>query len=673
MPARSESLRVGIYENPPKIFRNEEGRPAGFWPALTNGILRDLGYDVAWVDCVWSRCLELLAAGKLDIMPDVAHSEQRAALFRMVNHPVLYAWSSILVRDSASVGSLEDLKGLRVAVVEDSIQADVLAELLASDPGSRPIVEVTSMEETARSLSAGEADAAIVNSFFARAYRDRGDIHVATIPFDVSTLHFALSPDAPPGLRAALNLAIYQQQITPDSAFNRAQQRWISQQAAMLPEWFLTAVAAATVLILISLGMIVALRRTVRIRTASLRDTVSSLQSEIAQREHAEAKMLEAQRVEALGRLVGGVAHDFNNMLAVIVGNLEMLSDEIRAGKASRLLDDAITAAERAASLTRQLLSFGRRASLQPEVVDLNATLLNVDSIMRRVLPETIRVDSVRADGLWKTCLDVAQFESALLNLALNARDAMPEGGRLTIETANKCLASDSVEAREADIAPGRYILVRVSDTGVGMTDEVRTKAIEPFFTTKPVGQGSGMGLAMVFGFMKQSGGGLRLLSEAGNGLTVDLYFPATDDDLTAIAPVRESRMGTAASEHILLVEDDDQVRNVIAQQLASLGYGVTAVDNAQAALDRLVPGCGIDLLLTDIVMPGSMQGPGLGRIARDRFPRLPVIFMSGYPQLDAAHGGDLRPDDMLLMKPLKTVELEKALKSKLAAAHSTG
>lgn len=667
VPGHAETVRVGIYENAPKIFRDAKGEPSGFWPELTLAILQDLGHQVVWVDCQWAECLELLELGEIDIMPDMAHSEERDARFKLVDHPALYAWSSILVGDSVSVNTIEDLNGLRIAVVEDSIQGEVLLDRLRTDFDQARVIEVGSMDETVQQLSSGKADAAIVNSFFARQPRRREDIHVAPIPFDVSTLHFALSPQSADLLLEALNLAIYEQQTTPGSAFRNAERRWITQQAPALPEWFHTAVAAVIVVLLLSFGMIVALRRTVRLRTARLEDSVTSLKAEIAQRKNAEAKVIEAQRIEALGRLVGGVAHDFNNMLAVIMGNLDMLRDEIRNARAFRLLEDAIRASERGASLTKQLLSFGRRASLKPEVLDISATMPDVHRIVSRVLPESIQVENDQAEGTLKTCVDPAQFESALLNLALNARDAMPNGGRLTIRTTARRLDSDSIEVLEADLVPGRYVVVSVSDTGHGMHPEVREKAVEPFFTTKEVGAGSGMGLAMVHGFMKQSNGGLRILTEPGAGTTVELYFKQTDIQSSAPS-AQEAAPQTTASGRILMVEDDEYVRNTLLMQLENMGYQVTAVENGQAALERLTSGLEFDLLLTDVVMPGPLQGPGLADRVRERFPDLPVILMSGYAELEDAGGSGPRRDYLLLPKPVRAKDLREVLASKLAA-----
>lgn len=666
--ASAEPLRVGMYQNPPKIFKDDQGRPAGFWPELIDGVFDELGHEAVWVDCEWAGCLELLEAGEIDVMPDVAYSAERAQRFAFADHPVLYSWSTILLAGDISVDVLEDLTRLRVAVVENSIQARNLAAMISNAGVEARLVETATMEDAARALTLGEADAALVNSFFARRQLDRPEIRAASIPFGVSTLHLALSPQMPASLSETLNIAIYQQQIDPASAFSAAQQRWINDVEPTPPPWLWRTLIFGSALIVLSIILNFALRHLVRQRTATLRETVKSLKREMTQRQRAEARLVESQKIESLGRLVGGVAHDFNNLLAVIMGNLEILRSGRLGRDETEMLDDALTASRRGATLTKQLLSFGRRAALQPEIVDLNAVLSSLDKMMRRVMPETIQVEFVRADDLRPAALDVAQLESALLNLAINARDAMPEGGRLTIETANICLTGDDVAVQDENLPPGEYVRVSVSDTGAGMTDAVLSHAIEPFFTTKPQGEGSGMGLAMVHGFAKQSGGALRISSAPGLGATITLYFPVAD---SAPAEKRETRpeRSQAASEHILLVEDEAPVRDTLARQLRLIGYTVTEASNGRAALQALETSAEIHLVLTDIVMPGDLQGPELAEIVRERLPHTQIVFMSGYPQDAVGRETGLGGDDLLLMKPIQYDELVTALRAQARKA----
>lgn len=391
---------------------------------------------------------------------------------------------------------------------------------------------------------------------------------------------------------------------------------------------------------------------------------VVAIVRDISDRRALERQLLYAQRMEAVGRLTAGIAHDFNNLLAVIQGNAELLQAPQALAPEEHLgcLEDIQASAQRGATLTRQLLAFGRRSPLHPTVVDLNAVIAEMDRLLRRTLPETIELEVVLGGGLWPVAIDRALLESALLNLAINARDAMPKGGKLTLETANVRLSDEYVLTRGEDVAPGRYVMVAVTDTGSGMSTSVLENAFEPFFTTKPIGEGSGMGLAMVYGFVKQSGGIIRLYSEVGEGTTVKLYFPLALHEADPMAAVQAPTELAGGDERLLLVEDDERVRRTLVRQLKGLGYRVVEAANGVEAL-RLIASHEVDLVLTDIVMPGPLQGPQLAQQIRAKFPATPIIFMSGYPLEAAIHGNGLRPNDIQLMKPVQLSELAAALR----------
>jgi PAS domain S-box-containing protein len=382
-------------------------------------------------------------------------------------------------------------------------------------------------------------------------------------------------------------------------------------------------------------------------------------------RMQAEAQLRAAQRMEAIGQLTGGVAHDFNNLLTVILGNAEMLVESLSDDAQLRLLAEMTqTAAQRGAELTQRLLAFARRQPLDPAAVDVNGLLGSMDALLRRTLGDEVEVELVRGGGLWRALVDAPQLENALLNLCLNARDAMPDGGRLTIETANAAL--DDAYAREAEeVEPGQYVMIAVSDTGVGMTEEVRARAFDPFFTTKAVGRGSGLGLSMVFGFVKQSRGHVRLYSEPGQGTTVRLYLPRAAAEPPAVASAVPEGLPRGA-EAVLLVEDDTQVREHAARLLESLGYRVLAAPDGPSALALLREGKAVDLLFTDVVMPGGMNGRELADAARALRPGLPVLFTSGYTENAIVHHGRLDRGVLLLAKPYRRGELAAKLRQAL-------
>lgn len=381
----------------------------------------------------------------------------------------------------------------------------------------------------------------------------------------------------------------------------------------------------------------------------------------------AETALAQTQKMDALGQLVGGIAHDFNNTLAVLRGSLDLIAISDTEAEVEECLSEIASGVDRGAKLTEQLLAYARKAVLQTEVLNLNSVINDIDRMLRRTLPETIEIETVSGGGLWNTRMDRHQVENAVLNIALNARDAMPQGGKITIETSNVRIDEQYVWDRSEDLKPGRFVLLAITDTGVGMRDDVLNRAFDPFFTTKAIGEGTGMGLSMVEGLMRQIDGVARIYSEEGVGTTLKLYFPAFGEDLSATQ--RQPEIHHNSNEHILLVEDDADVRRVLRRQLRKLNFRVTEVDGGQKGLDALLSDPTIQLLLTDIVMPGQLQGPELAKRARDLRPDLPVVFMSGYPQEAAIHGNGVNPSDISLMKPLKSDDLVRALRKLLDAA----
>jgi signal transduction histidine kinase/DNA-binding response OmpR family regulator len=395
----------------------------------------------------------------------------------------------------------------------------------------------------------------------------------------------------------------------------------------------------------------------------TLEDRVSA---EIAARMKVEEALRQAQKMEAVGQLTGGIAHDFNNLLTVIQGNLETI--ERRLGETSPQLRRAIEAGlrgtERAATLTHRLLAFSRRQPLDPKPLALNRLVFGMSDLLRRTLGEAITIQSILADDLWRTAADSNQLESALLNLAVNARDAMTEGGKLTIETANAVL-DHSYAARHEEVMPGDYVMLAVSDTGTGMAKNVIDRAFEPFFTTKRVGQGTGLGLSQVYGFVKQSGGHVKIDSEPGRGTTIKLYLPrligsADDDgDRTARPPLPSTGKG----ETILVVEDDNDVRAHSAGVLRELGYRVLEAPDGPTALRILDGRSDIELLFTDVGLAGGLDGRQLGDVARRRHAALKVLFTTGYASDAIVHQGRLDPGVALLVKPFTYTALARKIR----------
>jgi PAS domain S-box-containing protein len=395
---------------------------------------------------------------------------------------------------------------------------------------------------------------------------------------------------------------------------------------------------------------------------------VGAINADVTEQRHAEEQLRRSQRLEAVGKLTGGVAHDFNNLLAVILGNADILMDRI--GEEPKLADslDAVQrAALRGRELTQRLLAFSRSQPLSPEVLDLSELVGDLKGLLSRTLGETIRIETRVESRLWTTLADRGQVENALLNLALNAKHAMVGGGRLTIEVRNQDV-SDADAALQAGVAPGDFVVLSVADDGTGMSPEVLERAFEPFFTTKEVGEGSGLGLSMVYGFAKQSNGTATIDSEVGQGTTVRLYLPRAGEAARPLerAPMLEEPKGQG--ERILVAEDDSEVRRLVVKVLDTLGYDVLEAEDGKACLQRLLEVGDVDLLLSDIVLPGGMSGPEMVRQAKQGRPDLKVMFMSGYADSSVRPLGDLDESFEIIAKPFTKRQLAHRLRAVLDA-----
>ncbi len=389
---------------------------------------------------------------------------------------------------------------------------------------------------------------------------------------------------------------------------------------------------------------------------------------DVTARVHAEESLRLSQKMEAVGQLTGGVAHDFNNLLQIISANLDLAANDVRGQpRTAERLQNAIAAVERGSRLTAQLLAFARKQALEPRSTNLGRLVQDITELLRRTLGESIEIESIIAGGLWNTLVDPSQVENALLNLAINARDAMPDGGKLTIELANTFL-DDAYAAEHNEVVPGQYVMLAVTDTGSGMAPDVVARAFDPFFTTKGEGRGTGLGLSQVYGFTKQSGGHIKIYSEVGQGTTVKLYLPRTrqEQEPAATAPKTQVEGG---HETILVVEDDAGVRAATVDMLAELGYSVLRAENAEQALVILSSGAPVDALFTDVVMPGPLSTRELARRAQTLHPGIAVLYTSGYTQNAIVHNGKLDDGVMLISKPYRRDELARKLRAMLVDA----
>jgi NO-binding membrane sensor protein with MHYT domain/CheY-like chemotaxis protein len=429
-------------------------------------------------------------------------------------------------------------------------------------------------------------------------------------------------------------------------------------------------VFAAVIALIASLVVVLALVAVIFDRRVALE---ASMRAEVVDSHRRTSEQLfQAQKMEAVGQLTGGVAHDFNNILTIVLGNADaIVEDKSAPPRVAERARQILHAGQKASELTRQLLAFSRRQILKPERSDLSDLVASTGQLMRRTLGEHVVIQTVSAAQLWTATVDRTQVETSLINLCINARDAMPEGGRITLETKNVTLDRDYVLSQEDDVAAGEYVMLSVTDTGGGMPPGVAKRAFEPFFTTKPVGQGTGLGLSMVYGFIRQSNGHIKIYSEVGHGTTVRMYFPRSVAPSAAAAPVRRE-IAPGGNERILVVEDEDAVRAIVGEQLRGLGYDVQLAGDAEQAL-ALLRAHRFDLMLTDVVMPGRLNGKGLADEVERSWPGTRVVFMSGYSENALLNDGRLDSGVMMLAKPHQRADLARIIRSALSGGGRPG
>jgi PAS domain S-box-containing protein len=408
-----------------------------------------------------------------------------------------------------------------------------------------------------------------------------------------------------------------------------------------------------------------------RLHLRELAEANARLVAESAERERVEAALRQSQKMEAVGQLTGGIAHDFNNLLQGITGSLDLVRRRVaqgRVGELNQLIGGAVASANRAAALTHRLLAFSRRQPLDPKPVRANPLVAGMADLLRRTMGEAIQLELVLADGLWLTLCDPNQLESALLNLCINARDAMARGGRLTIKTCNAHLDGAHV-AQVRGVNPGQYVRLCVTDTGPGMSAEVIERALEPFFTTKPIGQGTGLGLSMVYGFARQSEGYCKICSEVGQGTTVKLYLPRYQGEAPEDrpAPGHAEAHEAEAGETVLVVEDEAVVRGLVVEVLRELGYRALEADDGPSGLEVLRSPRRVDLLVTDIGLPG-LNGRQMADAARERRPGLKMLFMTGYAEAAALANGVLEPGTAMITKPFAMEVLASRIRGMIGA-----
>ncbi|GMV40288.1 MAG: hypothetical protein AMXMBFR64_20040 [Myxococcales bacterium] len=789
---------MGVYQNKPKVFMDERGEADGLFVNLFDEIARAEGWTPLYVPCQWTECLDELEAGRIDLMPDVAHSRERARRFAFHKTPVLESWSQIYASPGASIQTMADLDGKRVALLGGSIQQTTFGQMMAGFGFETTLIPTDSLEDAFRAVQKGEADAAIANHFFGEYFHEEYGLVRTSVVFHVAQLYFVTAKGRNRDLLDAIDRRLDQWRAESNSAYYATLGRWMDRPpVSVVPRRVIWVVGISLALLLLAVCAILLLRHQVRSRTRHLvrvneelhetqaallksesllnsverlsrvggwewdvekqtvswtdetwrihglervgssdasrelldrslacfdpaaqprvrealqrceelgepfdleggftsaagkrlwvRTTAVPIRGESGkvdrvvgnimdvttrkaadqERRHLEDQLRQSMKMDAIGKLAGGVAHDFNNQLTVILNYADMALLHVTDERVRRLLTEVVNAGQRSAALTRQLLAFSRKQALELKPVDVNQCASNLEKMLRRVLGEDVHLRLDLAPDLGLTLADAGQIDQVLMNLVINARDAMPTGGTLTIETSNAELDPSQGE-RQVDVAPGPYVMLSVTDTGVGMDEDTRARIFEPFFTTKPAGKGTGLGLSIVYGIVRQCGGHIHVRSEPGRGACFQILLPRELTAVVAASEVTAPPAQVGGSETILVVEDDAAVRELTAEVLRAAGYNVLVAasgDEAQPAAEA--HDGDIHLLLTDVVLPG-LGGTALAAHLTEARPGIKVLFMSGYSDMTVIHDAVAADAVRLIPKPFTVTQLAQTVRATL-------
>ncbi|MGE0708150.1 MAG: transporter substrate-binding domain-containing protein [Planctomycetota bacterium] len=639
--AGGRTVVVGVYENAPKVFTDEAGAPAGIFIDVLRAVAAEEGWDLEFRRGTWAEGLDRLARGELDLMPDVAHSAARERLYGFPQEPVLTSWFQVYAREGLGIRSLLDLAGKRVLVLERSVQQAAFDDLIAGFSLQVTVTPVQDYSDMFQRVADGSADAAVTNSYYGLRHARRYGLVDTAIIFQPTQLYFVTPRDRGQDLRASLDRHLTAMKADQGSVYYRSLERWTARGAQrFVPDWVKYAGAAALAALGVSVLASLRLKRLVDARTHELRER--------------EGQLAQAQKLEAIGRLAGGIAHDFNNLLSVILGYSELLlGDPALSERARGTVRRVHQAGERAGLLTHQLLAFSRGQVLRPEVLDVDAELQDMADLLRRMVGPEIELVIVGGDAPRRVLADRGRLQQIVMNLAINARDAMPAGGSLTIETGEAVL-DDAYVRSHPDARPGPHVMLAVTDTGEGMSRETLSRIFEPFFTTKERGKGTGLGLATVYGVVKQSGGNVWVYSEPGLGTTFKVYLPRVDE---AAAQSQEAeqppRRPPGSDGAVLVVDDQEDLRDLLREVLEPAGFRVLCAADTAAGLALFEAQAGeVHLLLTDVVVP-ELGGVGLAQELLRRDPSLRVVYLSGYTGKALGQLGGLPPGSDFLEKPI--------------------
>jgi PAS domain S-box-containing protein len=789
-------VRVGVYQNRPKVFMGDDGKAGGLFIELLVEIARAEGWTLSFVPCEWAECLAALDQGRIDVMPDVAYSRERDERYDFHRTQVIESWSQMYAPPGAGIQRLTDLRGKRVALLQDSVQQAGFEEMMGGFGLQVTVLPEASLEEVFAAARDGDADVAIANHLFGDYYHREYRLERTPVVFMAAQLHYATAQGRNPDLLLAVDRHLEAWRKEPNSTYYATLGRWMDRPpVGILPDRVFWIMGMTAGLLLLAVGFILVLRGQVRQSTQHLRtanedlrrveaalrksesllnaaerlgkvggwewdiekeqvtgtkeayricgwgrsespegrarvaevlarfepeaqaavqeafdrcrdhgtpfDLEGQFQSasgeflwvritaeavrggdgkvvkvvgnlmDVTERKKAdqahrsvEEQLRQSQKMEAIGKLAGGVAHDFNNLLTVILGYSELASRHLQEGHpAHKPLAEVLNASKRAAGLTRQLLVFSRSQVIERKHVDINQVVNSIDGLLRRAVGEGIDLRMALAPDLGVTLADAGQVEQVLMNLVVNARDAMPQGGTLTLETANVDL-DEAYVAKHVDVVPGPYVLLSVTDTGCGMDTQTQSRIFEPFFTTKERGKGTGLGLATVYGIVSQSGGHVAVESQPGRGSTFEIYLPRESPTVSIPPASTQPSARVDGTETILIVEDDGAVRELEAQILRSAGYTVLVAETEGEALRVSDAHEGtIHLLLTSAITPGGGED-FIDRLHSVR-PGVRILALSGSFDSEVARSAR-GPQVRFLSKPITIESLTRKVRETL-------
>ena len=639
--AANRTVKVGIYQNKPKVFIDSAGNPQGFFIDILNHIASKEGWKLDYVASTWEKNLEKLEKAEIDLILDIAQSEERAELFDFNKEIIFSNWAIVYVQKHSRIQSILDLRGKNIAAVKGDISYQDFRNNMRNLGIYARFVEVDDFSDVFESIAQGKVDAGIISRLYGLQHEDKFNVDRSTVICCPRNLYFAVPKNKNKDLIEKIDQHLYQLKRDDLSLYYRSLINWIEGISPFkFPAWLSWLLILTAVTLAVFAAGIVILKIQVNVKTAELRKRNEELINEIADRKQAEVEndmlqvqLIQAQKMEAIGTLAGGIAHDFNNSLQAITSYVQLMKvEKARDSQDSDYLIKISNTIKNANKLTKQLLTVSRKIESKLQPTDLNDQILQVQSLLERTIPKMIKIELDLGKDLKIIHADSGQIEQVLLNLAVNASHAMPDEGKITIKTRNFGPAEDVQTARWGTDR-GEYVLLNMTDTGHGIEKEVKDRVFEPFFTTKAPGQGTGLGLSMVYGIVKNHHGHIECDSEPGAGTCFRVYFPVSKSEniLKDEISTEKEKIATG-SETILLIEDDESILDAANRMLTHFGYAVIPATNAEKAIEiYLAEQENIDLVILALNMPGMGGRKCLERLL-DIKPELKTIVTSGYP-----------------------------------------